>query len=243
VSFALTALAAAAAVAVELLEALAIVLAVGVTRRWHDAAWGAAAGVLGCAVLAALLGPLLVTLPRHALELAIGTLLLLYGLEWLRKATLRLSGRKARASSAAEYDETVEEFDDVPLPPVGTPDWPARIIAGKGVLLEGVEVVAIVAALAARPTGSAPALLGAGVATVAVIAAGILLREPLGRLPETELKYGVGVLLTTFGTFFAGEGLRVAWPGGELSVVLIGLILVAVTQLQIRSLRVQAAPA
>ncbi len=236
-TFLLTALAAAVAVAVELLEAMAIVLAVGVSRRWRDAVWGAAAGVVACAVLAAVLGPLLVGLPREALELVIGTLLLLYGMEWLRKGTLRLSGRKARASSAAEYEETVEEFGDVALPPEGQPDWAARIIAFKGVLLEGVEIVVIVAALAARPTGAAPALLGAGLAALAVIAAGVKLSEPLGRIPETELKYGVGILLTTFGAFFAGVGLRVDWPGGDLAIVLIGLVLLAATQLQIRSLR------
>ena len=242
-TFVLSMLAAAVAVAVELLEAMAIILAVGVSRRWGDAAWGAAAGVVACAVLAALLGPLLVGLPRDALELAIGILLLLYGMEWLRKGTLRLSGRKRRASSAHEYEETVEEFDDVPLPPEGEPDWAARLIAFKGVLLEGVEIVVIVAALAARPTGAAPALLGAGLAALAVLVAGVKLREPLGRLPETELKYGVGILLTTFGTFFAGEGLRVYWPGGDLAIVLIGLVLLAATQLQIRNLSREPAPA
>lgn len=236
-TFALTALAAAVAVAVELIEAMAIVLAVGASRRWRDAVWGAVAGVAVCAILAVVLGPLLVGLPRDALRLVIGTLLLLFGLEWLRKGTLRLSGRRRRASSAHEFDETVEELDEAPLPAEGEADWAARIIAFKGVLLEGVEVVIIVAALAARPTGAFPALLGAAVAAGAVLAAGARLRAPLSRVPETELKYGVGVLLTTFGTFFAGEGLRIDWPGGDLALLGIGLVLVAVTQLQIRGLR------
>lgn len=237
VTFVLTALTAAVAVAVELLEAMAIVLAVGVSRRWSDAAWGAAAGVVACAVLAALLGPLLIGLPREALELVIGTLLLLYGLEWLRKGTLRLAGRRARASTAHEYEETVEELGEAALPPLGEPDWAARVIAFKGVFLEGVEVVVIVAALAARPTGAAPALIGSGLAAVAVLAAGVRLRGPLGRLPETELKYGVGILLTTFGTFFVGEGLRVDWPAGDLAIPAIALVLLAATQLQVRGLR------
>jgi len=98
VTFLLTAAAAAIAVAVELIEAMAIVLAVGASRRWRDAVWGAVAGVVACAVLAAALGPLLVGLPRDALRLVIGTLLLLYGLEWLRKGTLRLAGRRQRRS-------------------------------------------------------------------------------------------------------------------------------------------------
>lgn len=242
-TFVLTAAAAAIAVAVELIEAMAIVLAVGASRRWRDAVWGAVAGVVACAVLAAALGPLLVGLPRDALRLVIGTLLLLYGLEWLRKGTLRLAGRRRRASSVHEFDETVEELDGAPLPPEGETDWAARVVAFKGVLLEGVEVVVIVAALAARPTGALPALLGAAVAAIVVLAAGVRLRAPLGRVPETELKYGVGVLLTTFGVFFAGEGLRVDWPGGDLALFAIGLALVAVTQLQIRGLRRSPTPA
>lgn len=239
----LTALAAAVAVAVELIEAMAIVLAVGATRRWRDAWWGAAAGVVACAVLAAVLGPLLVGLPRDALRLTIGTLLLLFGLEWLRKGTLRLSGRRRRSSSLHEYDETVEELGDEPLPRVGEADWAARVIAFKGVLLEGVEVVVIVAALAARPTGAAPALIGASVAALVVLSVGIRLHAPLSRVPETELKYGVGILLTTFGLFFAGEGLRVDWPGGDAAIPVIALVLLAVTQLEIRGLRRTTVPA
>ncbi|MCW3012598.1 MAG: hypothetical protein JWO90_3002 [Solirubrobacterales bacterium] len=242
-TFVLTALAAAVAVAVELVEAMAIVLAVGVSRRWRDAVWGAAAGVVACAVLALLLGPLLDGLPREALQLAIGTLLLLYGLEWLRKGVLRLSGRKRRSSAVHEFDETLEELEDAPLPPAGEPDWAGRVVAFKGVLLEGVEVVVIVAALAARPSGPAPALLGAGIAALLVAAAGARLRKPLARVPETELKYGVGVLLTSFGIFFTGEGLRVSWPGGDLALLAIALVLVAVTQLRIRGLQRRPVPA
>ena len=228
----LTVLAAAVAVAVELLEAMAIVLAVGASRSWRDAWWGAGLGVLACAVLAAVLGPVLAGLPLDTLRLVIGTLLLLFGLEWLRKGTLRLSGRRARASSAHEYDETVEELahDD------GS-DWAARVVAFKGVFLEGVEVVIIVAALAARPAGPVPAILGAAVAAVAVLAVGIKLRHPLSRLPETELKYGVGVVLSSLGLFFAGEGLGVEWPGGDVALLYVAAALVLATQAQIRAFR------
>lgn len=237
-TFVLVALGAGIAVGVELLEALAIVLAVAISRRWSDALIGAAAAVVACVVLAVVLGPVVLgNVPLDALRVTIGFLLLLFGLEWLRKGTLRLSGRRRRASSAHEFDETVEELGEAPLPAEGEADWAARIIAFKGVLLEGVEVVVIVAALAARPTGAFPALLGAAVAAAVVLAAGARLRAPLSRVPETELKYGVGVLLTTFGTFFAGEGLRVDWPGGDVALLVIGLVLVATTQLQIRGLR------
>jgi uncharacterized membrane protein len=233
----LTVLTAAAAVGLELLEAMAIVVAVAVARRLRDALWGAAVGAAACGLLAAAVGPVLAGLPLDALRVTIGTLLLLFGLEWLRKGTLRLAGRRARSSSAREYDETREELHDVPLPPRGDADWAGRLVAFKGVLLEGVEVVVIVTALAARPSGAAPALAGAAVAAVAVCAAGAWLHRPLARLPETELKYGVGVLLTTFGVFFAGEGMGVEWPGGDAALLYVAVALVLATQVEVRALR------
>jgi uncharacterized membrane protein len=232
-TFVLVALGAGVAVSVELLEALAIVLAVGVTRRWNDALLGAAAAVVVCASLAVLVGPvLLANVPLDTLRVIIGTLLLLYGLEWLRKGTLRLAGRRSRASSLAEYLEAQEELQEAPLPPPGTADWAGRVVAFKGVLLEGVEVVLIVSALAARPSGPAPALAGAAVATVAVLGAGAWLRKPLTRIPETELKWGVGVLLSAFGLFFAAEGMGAHWPGGDVAVLYLVAALAATSQLQ-----------
>ena len=242
-SFLLVALGAGVAVAVELLEALAIVLAVGVSRRWRDALAGAAAAVVACALLAAVLGPVLASVPLDALRITIGTLLLLFGLEWLRKATLRLAGRRARASSLAEYVETQEELEDAPLPPPGQADWAGRIVAFKGVLLEGVEVVVIVSALAARPSGSAPALTGAAAAVVLVLAGGAWLRRPLARIPETELKWGVGVLLTSFGIFFAAEGLGAHWPGGDAALLYLLVVLGAISQGQSHWLARTAQPA
>jgi uncharacterized membrane protein len=239
----LTALAAAAAVGVELVEAMAIVLAVAASRRRRDALWGAAAGVAACALLAAALGPLVAGLPLDALRLVIGSLLLLFGLEWLRKGTLRLAGRRRRSSSVQEFEETREELHHVPPPPAGRPDWAGRLVAFKGVLLEGVEVVVIVTALASRPAGAGPAIAGAIVAGVAVIAAGAWLHRPLARLPETELKYGVGVLLTSFGVFFAGEGLSIEWPGGDAALLYIAAAFVAATQAETRMLHSSGATA
>src|SRR3954471_7836603 len=172
-TFVLVTLGAAVAVGVELLEALAIVLAVGATRRWSDALIGAALAVIACGVVAVVVGPvLLASVSLDALRVTIGSLLLLFGLEWLRKGTLRLAGRRARSSSLAEYVETQEELHDAPVPAAGQPDWAGRLVAFKGVLLEGVEVVLIVSALAARPSGPAPALDGAPLAAVGVAAAG-----------------------------------------------------------------------
>jgi Ca2+/H+ antiporter, TMEM165/GDT1 family len=233
VTYVLVALGAGVAVAVELLEALAIVLAVAVSRRWSDALIGAFAAVVVCAVLAVVLGPVVLeSIPLDTLRVIIGFLLLLFGMEWLRKGTLRLAGRRARASSIAEFDETQEELEDVPLPPPGQPDWAGRLVAFKGVLLEGVEIVVIVTALAARPSGAGPAVLGAAIACVAVIGAGAWLRKPLGRVPETELKWGVGVLLSSFGVFFLAEGLHVEWPGGDVAILYIVAVLAAVSQLR-----------
>jgi uncharacterized membrane protein len=233
VTFVLVAVGAAVAVSVELLEALAIVLAVAVTRRWSDALIGASGATLACAALAAVLGPVVLSsVPLSTLRCVIGFLLLLFGLEWLRKGTLRLAGRRSRSSSMAEFLETQEELAEAPLPPRGHPDWAARAIAFKGVLLEGVEVVVIVTALAKRPSGATPALVGAAAATVVVLAAGAWLRRPLSRIPETELKWGVGVLLSSFGVFFLAEGLGVRWPGGDAAVLYIVAALGALSQAQ-----------
>ncbi len=210
------------AVLVELLEALAIVLAVGTSRRWADAWLGAAAAVAACAAVAVVLGPVLLErLGLSTLRLVIGAALLWFGLSWLRKNVLRLAGRKARSSSEAEYEETREALARGPRT-----DWVAFVVAFKGVLLEGLEIVLIVSVLAQRPAGPGPAIVGAVAAAVLVAVAGAWLRHPLSRLPETELKFAVGVLLTSFGIFFVGEGLGLEWPGGETALVyLVALVL------------------
>jgi uncharacterized membrane protein len=240
VAFLLTMAAAATAVGVEMLEALAIVLAVGVARRFRDALIGAAAAAVAVVVLCLALGPaLLGGADLHFLRVIIGGLLLLFGLEWLRKGVLRMAGQRRRSSS---YDEFVEERDELASDalPDG-PDWAARLVAFKGVFLEGLEVGLIVLALGGTPGHLTPALLGTAVALVLVTGIGLVLHQPLRRLPETQLKLGVGVALTSFGTFFASEGLGVEWPLGDAALLYLAAGFAAVAWLATRQLG-RAAP-
>ena len=243
-AFVLTAIGATLACGLELLEALAIVLAVGTTRSWRDALIGAAGAVAVLTVAVVVVGPVVLgSLPLDVLKVVIGTALLLFGLEWLRKGVLRLAGARAPSSSLQEYLDEREAMEAMPAPAPGQPDWPARVVAGKGVLLEGLEVVLIVAALGAGPQGLAPAIAGAAVAVVFVVGLGFALHRPLARLPESQLKYAVGVVLSSFGVFFLGEGLSVAWPGGDAALLYVAVVLVAVSQAQVALIGGRRVPA
>ncbi|HEY2601359.1 MAG TPA: hypothetical protein VGI67_07380 [Thermoleophilaceae bacterium] len=236
-AFVLTLIGALLACGLELLEALAIVLAVGITRRFRDALIGAAGAALALALLAVVLGPVLISrVPLDPLRVLIGAFLLLFGLEWLRKGVLRLAHLRSPSSSFKEFVEEQEELEGLALPPPGQPDWAGRTIAFKGVLLEGAEVILILTALGARPGGLAPALIGAGAALVAVIGVGLVLHAPLARLPETHLKYLVGIVLSSFGVFFAAEGLGVHWPLSDAALLYIAAAFFLISQLQIRML-------
>ena len=216
-SFVLTMAAAAVAVGVEMLEALAIVLAVGLARGFRPALTGGLAAVAGVVLLCVALGPaLLAGADLHVLRVVIGALLLLFGLEWLRKGILRLAGARRRSSS---YDEFVEYRESLDEHPTGESGWAPGLVAFKGVFLEGVEVGLIVLALGGTPGHLAPALLGAALALALVSAIGLVLHRPQQRLPETQLKLGVGIALTAFGTFFAAEGLRFEWPLGDFALL------------------------
>ncbi|MBX5470319.1 MAG: hypothetical protein IRZ21_10520 [Thermoleophilaceae bacterium] len=234
-AFTLTLIGAALACGLEMLEALAIVLAVGLTRRFRDALVGAGLAAVALALLAVALGPVLLSrVSLEPLRVVIGAALLLFGLEWLRKGVLRLAGMRSRSSSFREFVEEREALESLPPPPPGRPDWAARAIAFKGVLLEGVEVILILTALGARPGGLAPALIGALGAVAAVAAIGLVAHAPLSRLPETQLKYAVGVVLSSFGVFFAAEGLGVDWPAGDAALLYVAGALAALSQAQVR---------
>jgi Ca2+/H+ antiporter, TMEM165/GDT1 family len=241
-AFLLTLAGAALAVGLELLEAMAIVLAVAAERGRRDALLGAAGAVVVLALAALAVGPVvLARIPLEPLQVVVGVALLLFGLEWLRKGVLRLAGRRAPSSSLAEYLEERAALHALAPPPPGRPDWPARIVAGKGVLLEGLEVVLIVAALGAGEDGLAPALTGAAVAVVAVVAIGVVVHRPLARLPESHLKYAVGIMLSAFGVFFLAEGLGVEWPAGDAALLYVAAALVMASQLQVATLAREAA--
>jgi Ca2+/H+ antiporter, TMEM165/GDT1 family len=240
-TFVLTMGAAAAAAAIEMLEALAIVLAVGVARGFRDAWVGALAAVLGVVLLCLALGPaLLGGADLHVIRVIVGAFLLLFGLEWLRKGILRMAGRRRRSSSYEEFLAERQALGGTTADRAG-PDWAARLVAFKGVFLEGLEVGLIVLALGAGPGRLAPALLGAAVALALVVVIGLLLHRPLRRLPETQLKLGVGVALTAFGTFFSAEGLGVEWPLGDLALVYLAGVYAVTARLAI-SVMARAVP-
>jgi uncharacterized membrane protein len=215
-------LAAFLASAVEAVEALTIVLALGVTRGWRSTMIGVGAASLALAVVVAALGPALTALPISALRIVVGALLLVFGLQWLRKAILRSSGLKSLHDEGATFREEVDEARRAGGVPARGLDWYAFTVAFKGVLLEGLEVAFIVVAFGSNQ-GSIPlAALGALAAGGTVVVAGVVARAPLSRVPENTMKFAVGLLLTTFGTFWAAEGAGATWPGED--VALLGLL-------------------
>ena len=225
------------ACAVEMVEALPIVLGVGVVRGWRSTLIGVGAATIVLAVLVAALGPALRSIPIETLRLVVGALLLAFGLQWLRKAILRASGykdlhdedeafREERAQAAAAGDERRAGLD-----------WYSFTVAFKGVLLEGLEVVFIVIAFGSAQGHLGVAAAGAAAALAVVVVAGVLAKGPLSRVPENTIKFVVGLLLTSFSCFWGAEGVGVDWPGDE--VALLGVIgfFAAVSLLLVRTLR------
>jgi Ca2+/H+ antiporter, TMEM165/GDT1 family len=206
---------------VECVEAMTIVLAVGAVRGWRPALLGAGLAAALLASLVAVFGAGLALIPLASLQTTIGVLLLLFGMRWLRKAVLRAGGVIALRDEAANYASETGALRHAPGKARG---WDAIGIATsfKAVSLEGIEVVFIVIALGAAGGALIPATVGALAAAVLVAAVGLLLHRPLARVPENALKFAVGVMLSSFGTFWIGEGYGVDWPGADLSVL--GLI-------------------
>jgi uncharacterized membrane protein len=210
------------ACAVESVEALTIVLAVGTTRGWRSTWYGVAAAVVALASIVGALGPALSSLPINSLRLVIGGLLLIFGLQWLRKAILRASGVKALHDETAIYADFRSAAESARRSGRGRiDDWYAFTVAFKGVLLEGLEVAFIVVTFGANQHAVPAAAIGAAAAIIVVTALGVAVHRPLARVPENSLKFVVGVMLTSFGTFWGGEGAGASWPGGDAALVVI----------------------
>jgi uncharacterized membrane protein len=230
------------ACAVEAVEALTIVLAVGSTRSWRSAFYGVAAATAVLAALTAALGPALTSLPIDALRVAVGGLLLVFGLQWLRKAILRASGLKALHDEEANFRE---EREAALAAGAAARDWDpySFTIAFKGVLLEGLEVVFIVLTFGANQHHVAVAALAAALAIALVVAAGVAIRAPIARVPENTMKFAVGVMLTSFGMFWGTEGAGASWPGGDAALLVIIPALGAVSVALVALLRREGRPA
>lgn len=203
---------------VEFVEALTIVLAVGITRGWRSAIAGAVLAVFVLAALVAALGPGLERIPIRVLQLTIGFLLLLFGMRWLRNAILRAGGILSLHDETGIFARQRQTLQSG-TPSARTLDALGFITSAKAVLLEGLEVVFIVIAVGAAGNMLLAASLGAAAAGVLVLLLGLFLHKPLSQVPENTLKFSVGVLLSAFGVFWIGEGMRFAWPGDDWAIL------------------------
>jgi uncharacterized membrane protein len=209
------------ACAVEMVEALTIVLAAGITRGWRSSLIGVGVALVALAVIVALLGPALTVIPISVLQLVVGTLLLIFGLQWLRKAILRASGYKALHDEDAIFQREAETAQRQGRDIRAGLDWYAFTLCFKGVLLEGLEVAFIVVTFGAAQNQVGLAALGALAALVVVLVLGAVIHRPLSRVPENTLKFAVGLLLASFGTFWGAEGVGVEWPGKDVALLAI----------------------
>ena len=207
---------------VEFVEALTIVLAVGVTRQWRSTLIGVVGAAVALTLIVGIFGTAIVVLvPIAWLRLVVGTFLLIYGLQWLCKAILRAAGAKAKHDEVSIYARQVAALQDEPPVARSGMDWISFTVAFKGVLLEGMEVAFIVVTFGASAGQLGPAALGAAAAGIIVLAVGVALHQPLARVPENGLKFAVGLMLVTFGTFWAGEGIGVNWPASDATLLIL----------------------
>jgi uncharacterized membrane protein len=214
---------------VEFVEALTVVLAVGVVRGWRPALTGTGLALVVLMALVVVLGPALRGIPLGLVQLVVGVLLLLFGMRWLRKAILRAAGVIPLHDEEAIFAKQTRSLGQ--SGPMTTFGWDATAIAAafKIVMLEGIEVVFIVVAIGATSGRLLPASIGAGAALVVVFLLGLVLHRPLVLIPENTLKFAVGVLLCAFGSFWSGEGIGIIWPGEDWSILGLtaGFLLVA----------------
>ncbi|WUH92749.1 hypothetical protein OG900_23315 [Streptomyces sp. NBC_00433] len=210
------------ACAVEAVEALTIVLAAGTSRHWGSALQGTGAALVALAATVGALGPAIGLIPLGGLRLAVGGLLLVFGLQWLRKAVLRASGRKALHDEEVRYAEQVAAAEAAGAGGRGVVhDWYAFTLSFKGVFLEGLEVAFIVVTFGTNQRDVPVAVLGAVAAVAVVAGVGVAVRAPLAKVPENTMKFAVGTMLTAFGLFWSTEGTGADWPGADVSLLVI----------------------
>jgi uncharacterized membrane protein len=215
---------------VEAVEALTLVVASGSTRGWRSAFEGAAAALLLLAVLVAAIGvPLIHYVPIDVLRVVIGGLLLILGFGWLRKSILRASGHKPLHDEDVIFTDTITELGATTKSIRKRRDALGFTVAFKGVLLEGAEVVLIVLSLGASSHRLGLAAAAAGVAVLLVVLVGVIVARQLREVPENTMKLGVGIMLTSFGVFWVGEGSGIHWPGSDLAILVLIVVFLAVT--------------
>jgi len=207
---------------VEAVEALTIILAAGTARDWRSAITGLVAGLVVLAVVVAVLGPAISVIPLGGLRLFVGGLLLIFGLQWLRKAILRASGHKALHDEAEIFRRELAAAETAQGRGRGfVQDWYAFTLSFKGVVLEGLEVVFIALTFGSNQHDIPLAALAALAAVLLVTAVGIAIRAPLSRVPENSMKFIVGIMLTAFGLFWGGEGAGARWPGADAALLVL----------------------
>ena len=207
---------------VEMVEALTIVLAVGVTRGWRSALLGVASGLLALAAIVLILGASLINLvPLDVLQVTVGLLLLIFGMQWLRKAILRASGLKAEHDEEQIYAAELAQLRAEGLP--SAYDWTGFVVSFKGVFLEGLEVAFIVVTFGANSGHTDLAAGGALAAFLLVTLIGLVVHRPLTKVPENAIKHSVGIMLMAFGTFWGAEGVGIIWQLDAGAILAIGL--------------------
>jgi uncharacterized membrane protein len=222
---------------VEVVEAFTIILAVGTIRGWRPAVAGTLCGLVALVAIVAVLGPALGHIPIQWLQMVVGILLLLFGLRWLRKAILRYAGIIALRDETATFAVEAAQLKKAAWQQTSQLNWIAGVTAFKAVLLEGLEVVFIVIAVGASRGMIGPAAAGAVAAAILVLASGCAVHRPLARVPENTLKFGVGILLSSFGVFWTGEGLGISWPGSDAALVGFILAFLILSLLAIHTVR------
>jgi uncharacterized membrane protein len=223
--------------AVEMVEALTIVLAAGIARGWRSSLTGVGAATATLAIVIIVLGPAITSLPISVLRIVVGGMLLIFGLQWLRKAIMRSSGFKALHDEDAIYTEELEAARKAGSVTAQGIDWYGFTLSFKGVFLEGLEVAFIVLTFGSAKGGIPLAAAGAAIALIVVAIVGIAVRAPLSRVPENTIKFAVGLMLTTFGIFWAGEGVGVSWPGADIALIPILGFMILVAFGLVKSLR------